>query len=286
MPSQTNFPSARLSRRSLLALAAGAPLALQAQARKVPISLELFSVRKELAADLTGTVKAVAALGYEGVEFFSPYFSWTLDQAKEIRKLLDGLGIKCFSTHNGANAFDTANLQKAIDLNSILGSTMVIMAGAGRVDSIDGWKQVAAKITAASAKFQTAGISAGFHNHQTEFRPLEGQKPIEVLAANTPKEVVLQLDVGTCVETGNDPVAWIRKNPGRLRSIHLKDWSKEPGKGYHVLFGEGSSPWKAIFEAAEAVGGVEHYHIEQEGSDYPPMETVKLCLANYRKLRA
>lgn len=281
----------KFSRRALLAIAAGAPLACtspspQPEAKTIPISLELFSVRNELKEDLMGTVRAVAGLGYDGVEFFSPYFEWTPEYAREVRKLLDDLNIRCYSTHNGANAFNPENLEKAIDLNKTLGSTMIIMAGAGRVESIDGWKEVAEKITTASAKFQTAGLSAGFHNHQTEFRPLEGQKPIEVLAANTPKEVVLQLDVGTCVETGNDPVAWIRKNPGRLRSIHLKDWSKEPGKGYHVLFGEGSSPWKEIFEAAESVGGVEHYHIEQEGSDYPPMETVKLCLENYRKMRA
>lgn len=275
-----------LSRRSLLALAAATPTALRAQAKKIPVSLELFSVRNELQKDLTGTVRAVAALGYEGVEFFSPYYNWTPDYARQVRKLLDELGIKCFSTHNGPNAFEPENWQKSIDLNKTLGSTMVVMAGAGRVSTLDDWKGVAGKLTAASEKFRAAGISAGFHNHQTEFRPLEGTKPIELLAKNTPREVVLQLDVGTCVETGNDPVAWIRQNPGRLRSIHLKDWSNEPGKGYHVLFGEGSSPWKEIFAAAESVGGVEHYHIEQEGSDYPPMETVKRCLENYRKMRA
>jgi sugar phosphate isomerase/epimerase len=289
MSSHILFSSPKLSRRALLAIAAGAPLACTTTppgSKKIPISLELFSVRNELKEDLMGTVRAVAGLGYEGVEFFSPYFEWTVDYAKEVRQLLDELNIKCFSTHNSARAFDPENLEKAIDLNKTLGSTMIVMAGAGRVETIDGWKEVADKITAASAKFQSAGLSAGFHNHQVEFRELEGQKPIEVLAANTPKEVVLQLDVGTCVETGNDPVAWIRKNPGRIRSIHLKDWSSDPEKGYHVLFGEGSAPWKAIFEAAESVGGVEHYHIEQEGSAHPPMETVKLCLENYRKMRA
>ncbi|HEU0142155.1 MAG TPA: sugar phosphate isomerase/epimerase, partial [Bryobacteraceae bacterium] len=99
----------------------------------------------------------------------------------------------------------------------------------------------------------------------------------------TEKSVVLQLDVGTCLEVGSDPVAWIRKNPGRIASIHLKDWS--PDRGYKVLFGEGAAPWKKIFEAAEQTGGVEQYLIEQEGSDYPPMETADRCLANFRKLR-
>ncbi|HNY42833.1 MAG TPA: sugar phosphate isomerase/epimerase, partial [Bryobacteraceae bacterium] len=89
-------------------------------------------------------------------------------------------------------------------------------------------------------------------------------------------------DVGTCVETGNDPVAWIKANPGRIRSIHLKEWS--PEKGYKVLFGDGKAPWKAIFAAAEKVGGVEFYLIEQEGYDLPPFETAEKCLANIRKI--
>jgi len=93
---------------------------------------------------------------------------------------------------------------------------------------------------------------------------------------------MLQLDVGTCLATGNDPVAWIERNPGRIRSLHLKEWS--PEKGYRVLLGEGVGPWKKIFAAAESTGGVEYYLIEQEGSDYPEMETAERCLAAYRKL--
>jgi sugar phosphate isomerase/epimerase len=77
-------------------------------------------------------------------------------------------------------------------------------------------------------------------------------------------------------------VAWIEKNPGRIRSLHLKDWA--PEKGYRVLFGEGVAPWKKIFDAAENGGGVEYYLIEQEGSDYPELETAERCLVAYRNL--
>jgi sugar phosphate isomerase/epimerase len=64
--------------------------------------------------------------------------------------------------------------------------------------------------------------------------------------------------------------------------LHLKEWSPEPGKGYSVLFGEGVAKWKAIFEAAESVGGVEYYLIEQEGSRFPELETAKKCLEAFR----
>jgi sugar phosphate isomerase/epimerase len=100
--------------------------------------------------------------------------------------------------------------------------------------------------------------------------------------------VTLQLDVGTCVEAGADPVAWINANPGRIRSIHLKDWTgteDKADKGYRVLFGEGDAPWKKIFAAAEAKGGVEYYLMEQEGSRFSSLETAERCLATYKKMR-
>ena len=278
-------PRDSLSRRSFLSVAAAAVPAVAAR-KKVPIGVELYSVRDELKKDLMGTVRAVAKMGYEGVEFYSPYFDWTLDYAKQVRKLLDDLGIKCYSTHNSAASFASENIAKAIELNQIIGSKIVVMASSGKVDGIDGWKKVAERLNQGSEKMKPAGLRAGYHNHQTEFALLDGAKPIEVLAKNTVTNVVLQLDVGTCLEAGSDPVAWIKQNPGRFASIHCKDWSPDPSKGYKVLVGEGSAPWKKIFQAAEKVGGVEHYLIEQEGSAYPPMETIERCLAIFRKLRA
>lgn len=273
-----------ISRRSFLALAAATPLVPAMAKRRIPVGLELYSVRDQLQKDLFGTVRAVAKMGYEGVEFYSPYFSWTPAYAKDVRKLLDDLGIVCFSTHNGSDSFAPENAEKAIELNKIIGSKMIVMASAGKVEGIDGWKGVADKLNAGAEKFKKHGIRAGYHNHGTEFKPIDGQKPIEVIAARTTKDVVLQLDVGTCVDVGSDPVAWIEKNPGRIRSVHCKDWG--PEKGYKVLFGEGASPWKKIFEAAEKRGGVEFYLIEQEGSEYPPLETVERCLAAFKKMRA
>ena len=235
-----------------------------------------------------GTVRAVAKMGYEVVEFYSPYYQWTPDYAKEVRKLLDDLGIRCPSTHNGANAFTPEGIQKAIELNQILGAKYIVMASAGdRVEGLDGWKGVAERLTQASEKLKPLKMRAGFHNHKSEFVPIDGKRPMDVLAANTPKDVTLQLDVGTCVDAGADPVAWIKANPGRITSIHCKEWGAGAGeeKGYRLLLGEGDAPWLKIFEAAEKVGGVEYYLIEQEGSRYPSLETAERCLAAYKKLR-
>jgi sugar phosphate isomerase/epimerase len=190
------------------------------------------------------------------------------------------------STHNGAKSLSPEGLDKAIELNRIIGSKYIVMASSGKVEGLDGWKKVGETLTRASEKLKPLGMRAGYHNHATEFKPVEGKRPMEVLAATTPKDVMLQLDVGTCLEVGSDPVAWIKANPGRIQSLHCKDWSPDAGKGYKVLFGEGAVPWKQVFDAAEKSGGVEFYLIEQEGSDYPPMETVERCLANFKKIRA
>jgi sugar phosphate isomerase/epimerase len=273
------------SRRAFLAASGAGFFAVCAKTAKVPIGLELYSVRDVLQQDLMGTVRAVAKMGYEGVEFYSPYFQWTTEKTREVRSLLDELGIRCFSTHNSASALAPENIGRAIELNQILGSEFIVVASAGRVEGLDGWKQVAANLTAAAEKLKPTGMRAGFHNHKTEFVPLEGTMPMEVLAANTPREVVLQLDVGTCLEAGVDPVAWIQKNPGRINSIHCKEWSKDPAVGYRALLGEGAARWKEIFAAAEKTGGVKHYLVEQEGSRYSSMETAERCLAAIRKLR-
>lgn len=282
-----------ISRRGFLGAAAAAPLATalahpQQRERvaeeiipKIPVGLELFSVRDELGKDLNGTVTRVAKMGYQVVEFFAPYFSWTPQQAKDVRKLMDGLGIQCRSTHNGPNAFTGDGIAKAIELNRALGAEYVVMASAGQVKGLDGWRTVAETLTRAAERFRVEGLKGGYHNHQLEFTPLEGKRPMEIIAANTPKDFMLQLDVGTCVEMGSDPVEWIKANPGRIRALHLKDWA--PGEGYKVLFGEGKAPWKEIFAAAESVGGVEYYLIEQEGSRFTPFETAEKCLATYKR---
>jgi sugar phosphate isomerase/epimerase len=266
-----------------------ASAALQAaQTKKIPVGIELYSVRGELDKDLNGTVTAVAKMGYQVVEFYSPYMNWTDEQAKGVRKLLDDLGIKCLSTHNSVQSI-TSNLQKAIDLNGTIGSKAIIVASAPKLQGVDGWKSFADTLTAGAEKLRAAGMVTGFHNHQTEWRPAaEGstERAMDVIAKNTPKDVVLQLDCGTCVEAGSDPVAWIKANPGRIKSLHLKDWGAGEARGYNVAFGEGDVQWKPLLDAAESVGGAEYYLIEQErAGTLGEIAMAQKCLDNYKKLR-
>lgn len=289
------------SRRNFLALSAALPAALStgavtgafaadsgaadASAKKLPIGLELYSVRDELARDLPNTLKTVANIGYEVVEFYAPYYQWTPAYAKGVRSQLDDLGLRCYSTHNGFDSFTPGpKMAHAIELNQILGTRYIVLASSPRTEGVEGWKKRCEELSAAAELLKPHGLAAGYHNHQAEWAKLEnGQCILEVIAANTPKEFVLQLDVGTCEEAGADPVAWVKANPGRIRTMHLKDWA--PGeKGYRVLFAEGVTPWRELLAAAESVGGVEYFLIEQEGSRYPEFETVKRCLATWKSM--
>jgi sugar phosphate isomerase/epimerase len=277
-----------LTRRSFLALSAALPWALKAHAASssIPIGLELYSVRDALKQDPEGTVRAVAQIGYQCVEFYAPYLEWNDAQAKQMRKLMDDLGVRCYSTHNDEDYFGADKISRARDLNKILGSKYMVMAYTEPKGGIDGWKAIAEKLNTAADQLESSGLKPGYHNHDAEWRPVDGVRPMEILAKNTKPSIMLQLDVGTCIEAGADPVAWIRANPGRIRSLHLKDWSSDPSKGYKVLFGEGDAKWKDIFAAAESVGGVEYYLLEQEGSRFGEMETAKRCLQTYRAMHA
>jgi sugar phosphate isomerase/epimerase len=259
------------------------PLAFSAHAStSIPVGLELYSVRDSLKQDPEGTVRAVAQMGYQGVEFYAPYFDWTESQARQMRKLLDDLGIRCFSTHNSEAYLSSSNISRARDMNLILGSKYIVQASTTPKVRLDEWKAVSDLLNAAAEQLEPSGLKAGYHNHQAEFTPIQGQRPIEMLARNTKSSIMLQLDVGTCLEAGSDPVAWIRANPGRIRSIHCKDWSPETAKGYKVLFGEGVADWKNIFAAAESAGGVENYLMEQEGSRFSELDTARKCLQTFR----
>lgn len=315
--STNKTPSSSLSRRSFLAMTSAIPAALvvgsamregfaspalaadapsapatATRKKKIPIGIELYAVREELKKDLPNTLRTVAKMGYEVVEFYAPYFGWTEPYAKEVRALMDDLGLRCFSTHNHIASFTPGEtLERAIKLNQIIGARHLIMSSAPPwAAGVAGWRRLCGQLSRAVELLKPHGLTAGFHNHRSEWLPLDnGQRVMDLVAANTPPDFVLQLDVGTCMEAGADPIAWIKANPGRIKSVHLKDWA--PGnaaeeKSYRVLFGEGISPWKEIFAAAESVGGVECYLMEQEGSRFSEFDTAQRCLDTWKKMRA
>jgi sugar phosphate isomerase/epimerase len=276
-----------ISRRKMIAGMAAAPLTLTAvlgKSKNIPIGLQLFTLREELEKDVPGVLAQVAKLGYKNVEFYVPfYYTWTPAFARDVRMSMDDLGLKCTSTHNQMDAYQPEGMGKAIELNRILGSRYLINARRPAFTHIEDWKRLAETLSKANEKIRAAGLFAGYHTTANEWKLVDGQRPADVLFKGTDKSFAHQLDVGTCVAAAADPVAWIKQNPGRIRSLHLKDWA--PGKEYNVLFGEGRAPWKEIFAAAESKGGAEFYIIEQEMSTEPPIEAVRKDFILYNDFR-
>ena len=248
-------------------------------AKKIPLALQLYSVRGDCGKDLPGVLEAVAKMGYDGVEFAGYYGH----DPKKIRKMLDQNGLKCAGTHTGLGALLGDNLKKTVELHQTLGTKFIIVPGMGhdRLGSPDVIVKTAKLFNELAAKLKADGMRTGYHAHGGDFRKFDGKTAWEIFFSNTNPEVVMQLDVGNCIGGGGDPYAMLEKFPGRAATIHLKEHGGKRG----APVGEGDVDWKRVFELCEKPGGTEWYIVEQEGyGKTTPLESVKLCVQNLRKM--
>src|SRR5260370_1628108 len=173
------MPPHTLSRRSFLAFSAMLPCALSVRAAKpIPLGLELYSVRDELKNDPEGTVRAVAQMGYQGVELYAPDIEWSENQTKQMRKLLDDLGMRCFSTHNDSSYLSAENVNRARDMNLIMCSKYVVMASANPKPGLDAWKAVADSLNFAADRLESSRFKVGYHHHQMQLHPIRNPTTI------------------------------------------------------------------------------------------------------------
>ena len=276
-----------MPRRDVLRMGAAGAAAAWATARaklgfaaaKVPIGVQLYSVRKDCEKDLPGTLKAIKGFGYEAVEFAGYYGR----SAADMRKLLDDHGLKCCGTHTGLDTLEGDALAKTVEYNKTIGNTFLIVPWIPeeRRKTADDWKTLATQFDALADKVAPAGMRVGYHNHNVEFTPLAGKTPWDLFFGGTKKSVIQQVDLGNCIDGGGDPVALIKRYPGRTVTIHIKEFSRTKPDAF---VGEGDVPWKAVFEACETVGGTEWYIVEYEHESQPAIPSVGRCLANLRKM--
>ncbi|RKY03867.1 sugar phosphate isomerase/epimerase [Candidatus Poribacteria bacterium] len=245
---------------------------------RIPIALQLYSVREDCAKDLPRTLEAVAKMGYEGVEF-AGYYGW---KAEDLRRLLDDLGLKVAGTHIGLNTLLGDEYERTVEFNKILGNKYLVVPGLPpeRRSSKEAWIETAKLMDEIAAKLKEEGMKLGYHNHAVEFQPIDGEIPWDIFFT-TAKEVFMQLDIGNAMHGGADPIPYLRKYPGRSLTIHLKEYSSTNPK---ALIGEGEVNWKEVFELCETVGGTEWYIVEQESYAYPPLECVERCLKNLKAM--
>ncbi len=254
---------------------------------KIPIGLELYSVRNECAADLPGTLAAVAKMGYTGVEF-AGFHNWA---AADLRKLLDDTGLICCGSHTPISAVLDDQLEATMEFNATIGNQYLIIPGlpGEYTCCIDAWKRTAELFNQISAKVRAKGFWTGYHNHHTEFTATDGTTPWDTFFGNTVPDVVMQLDMGNGLMGGADLVGILKQYPHRALTVHLKPYSTVAGKddphqGFAPLIGEDSVPWAEVFALCESTGDTKWYIVEYEDPSYPALEAVDRCLQALRAM--
>lgn len=244
---------------------------------KIPIALQLYSVREDCAKDFVGTIKAVSEMGYEGVEF-AGYYNLP---AEEIKKILDDFNLKVAGSHLGINTLLGDELKKTVEFNAILGNKFLIVPALPPeyTSTKDGWLRVAELMSEISEKVKPYGMRVGYHNHDIEFKPIDGEIPWDIFFQNTSRDVIMQLDIGNAMHGSADPIEILKKYPGRAVTVHLKEFPFTA-----PAIGEGEVKWDEIFNLCETIGGTEWYIVEYETPGRPPLESVKRCIENLRKM--
>jgi sugar phosphate isomerase/epimerase len=244
--------------------------------KKIPVGVQLYSVREAAARDLPTVLEAIGKMGYKGVEF-AGYYGWD-SKPKDLRKLLDMNGLKCCGTHTDLETVTGDNLKATADLHAILGNSFLIVPSL-EVEGAQGWLDMAKRFDEIAAKAKALGMRVGYHAHAGDFRKLGDTTSWEIFFDNTSPDVIMQNDIGNCMIGGGDPVAILKKYPGRSASVHLKEF----GGLEAAVIGQGVVPWAEVFKVCETTGGTAWYVVEHEVGD-DPMSSIRGCLEGLRKM--
>jgi sugar phosphate isomerase/epimerase len=246
---------------------------------KIPVGVQLYSVRDDAGKDLDAVLAAISRAGYEGIEYAGYYGH----SAEELRKLQDKYGLKCCGTHTGLDTLMGDELQKTIDFNKTLGNKYLIVPWLPdeRRASRAAWIATAKLFNEIAAKAKAQGMRVGYHAHAGDFQKVDGEAGWDVFFASAQSDVIMQIDTGNARGGGADPLEYIRKYRGRSATVHLKEYARGNGK---ALIGEGEIPWNDVFAACEKGGGVEWYIVEQEDGEMPMLECVAKDRENLKKM--
>jgi sugar phosphate isomerase/epimerase len=265
------------------------PVTLLASPYGKPIGLQLYTLRDQLEKDVEGTIKQLAGIGYKDLEIYSLYGK----SAAEFGKILQDNGMAASSGHYLLPAVKN-ELQQRIEDAKTLGLRYMVLPILEPEErkSLDDYKKLADLLNKAGEETKKAGIQFCYHNHNFEFQKFGGTIAYDYLLKTVdPKLVKFEMDCFWVTHAGHDPVAYFKKYPGRFPLLHIKDMKGKPPAtqeldakmGLFAPVGSGSIDWKRIFVAAKQ-GGVEHYYVEQDYCEVPPLEAVKMSYQYLDKL--
>jgi sugar phosphate isomerase/epimerase len=268
-------------------LAAAWPLAARLEAAsKIPIAVQLYSVRNDCKANFDDALAKVAAMGFKGVEF-AGYYGYA-DRPKDLRKRLKALKLKVAGTHIGLETLQGDALQKTIDFHKAIGCKFLIVPSNGAFTDPEKSKALADTFNTLAATLKKSGMACGYHNHTREFTKDGGKTYWDLFAERTTKDVILQQDCGWTFAAGFDPVEYVRKYPGRTKTAHFKPTVRKEDVGKKAILGQDAVDWRAVYEACAFRGGTKWIVVEQETypDGKPPMDCTRESLAGLKKLLA
>jgi sugar phosphate isomerase/epimerase len=241
--------------------------------KKIPVGIQLYSVRTEMPKDVAGNLKKLAKMGYQGVEF-AGYYDLKPDV---LRKMLDDAGLKCAGAHTGLNTLEGDAFEKTVAMNKALGTDRMIIPHADMKD----YANVIKRINAIYTRAKAAGMRLGFHNHTGEFALLDGKTYFDLIFEQTPQDFLAQIDIGWAFAAKQDVPALLRKYAKRIETVHVKEFKTNDRK---APVGEGEVKWPPIFDLMEKETSVQWYIVEQEDYMIGPMESAQACIDNIRKM--
>jgi sugar phosphate isomerase/epimerase len=265
-----------------------------------PIGLQLYTVREQAAADLAGTLAAVAAIGYREVELAGLHDR----TAGEFAALLEHAGLAAPAAHYSMFDLQSGLEAKLADLN-VLGVEYLVCSFPGTPEparlvdrpggpgaaiargelTLDEWRWNAEQLNRIAAAAGEAGLQFAYHNHAMEFRSYDGTVAFdELLRLTDPDRVHLELDCAWVAQGGHEPAQLIGRLGERVRLLHIKDVKAASSSFATTEVGNGRIDWRAVFAAADP-RHVDHYFVEQEHFDRPPLESVEVSFRYLRDLK-
>lgn len=245
-----------------------------------PISVQMYTLRDDVAKDYLGTLRAVAELGYRAVELV------TLGSmsAKALRQELDTLGLQVSGTHTPLDRLEREP-DKALDEVATLGAKFVTVPWTPpeRRKNGEDYRKLGELLTGIGKKAQDHGLQLCYHNHDFEFERFGDATGLAIMLEEAdPQLVKAELDLYWAAKAGVDPVELLRGMAGSVPLVHLKDMADTPERGFAEV-GHGTLDMPAILAAGDEAG-VEWYVVEQDTTTRPPLESVGMSLAYLRTL--
>jgi sugar phosphate isomerase/epimerase len=249
------------------------------QAKALPVGFQLYTVRGEFARNVPATLKALGAAGYRGVEFWGYGGTPNVYQqysAADLRQLLDEHGLKCCGMHLELKALAKENLERTIENNRILGSPFLNVAAAQeKMAAKTSIGELADFLNQTAAECKPHKLTVGYHAHPFDFAKLDGRFAWELLFDRTQPEVNMQMDVGNCLSGNGDPIAMLKKFPGRTRTIHIKEHEEKTFE---------SDYYKEVFRLCETTAATEWYIVEMGAPEGNGFEVPRAALAKLQRL--